>query len=43
MDWSAAFSGGFVLFILPGIIKAVAAAVLGIFLRNRLAHKLALR
>ncbi|OTN75267.1 hypothetical protein A5886_000337 [Enterococcus sp. 8G7_MSG3316] len=42
MTWSAAFNGGFVLFILPGIIKAVAAAVLGIFLRKRLGRRLAL-
>jgi len=43
MAWPAAFNGGFVLFIIPGIIKAVAAAYLGIFLRNRLAQPLALR
>ena len=43
MAWPAAFNGGFVLFIIPGIIKAVAAAYLGIFLRNRLAQRLALR
>ncbi|WP_430610834.1 biotin transporter BioY [Enterococcus sp. DIV0876] len=43
MTWLAAFNGGFVLFILPGIIKAVAAAILGIFLRKRLGGKLALK
>jgi biotin transport system substrate-specific component len=38
MSWTGAFNGGFVLFILPGIIKAIAAGYLGIFLKRRL-HK----
>ncbi len=36
MSWTAAINGGFVLFLLPGVIKAIAAAYLGIFLRKRL-------
>ncbi|MGM0123046.1 BioY family protein [Enterococcus sp. AZ194] len=36
MSWQTAFSSGFVLFILPGILKAVAAGYLGIFIRNRI-------
>ena len=29
MSWTAAINGGFVLFLLPGVIKAIAAAYLG--------------
>lgn len=36
MTWSAAFTGGVLPFLLPGILKALAAAYLGIFLRRRL-------
>lgn len=36
MDWAGAFQGGFLPFILPGAIKAIAAAYLGIVLRQRL-------
>lgn len=36
LDWIGAFQGGFVPFIIPGAIKAVAAAYLGILLRERL-------
>lgn len=35
LSWTGAFSGGFTPFIIPGIIKAVAAAYLGILVRNR--------
>ncbi|MBL1228645.1 biotin transporter BioY [Enterococcus sp. BWB1-3] len=35
-DWLPAFQGGFIPFIIPGIIKAVLAAYLGILIRNRL-------
>lgn len=36
ITWSAAFSGGFLPFILPGIIKALLAAYAGILIRSRL-------
>lgn len=36
MAWGTAFSSGFIPFIIPGVIKAVAAAYLGIILRNAL-------
>lgn len=36
MTWSGAFQGGFLPFILPGAIKAIAAAYLGILIRQRL-------
>lgn len=36
LSWSAAFQSGFLPFILPGIIKALAAAYLGIFIRQRI-------
>ena len=37
MSWTAAINGGFVLFLLPGVIKAIAAAYLGIFLAEKIA------
>ncbi|MBC1482092.1 biotin transporter BioY [Listeria immobilis] len=36
LDWPAAFLTGMVPFIIPGIIKAVFAAILGIIIRDRL-------
>ncbi|KAF1297875.1 BioY family transporter [Enterococcus sp. JM4C] len=36
LSWQSAFSSGFVFFILPGIIKAVAAGYLGIFIQKRI-------
>lgn len=36
LTWSAALSGGLVAFIIPGIIKAVAAAMVGLLIRNAL-------
>ncbi|MGO2962460.1 MAG: biotin transporter BioY [Carnobacterium maltaromaticum] len=36
IDWSAAFTGGFLPFILPGVVKALLAAFCGISVRNRL-------
>lgn len=36
MSWSGAFQGGFLPFLAPGAIKAIAAAYLGILLRQRL-------
>jgi len=35
LNWAAAFTSGFTPFILPGIIKAVAAAYCGILIRKR--------
>lgn len=35
LSWSGALLGGFVPFIVPGIIKAVAASYVGILIRNR--------
>lgn len=34
--WSAAFFGGFLPFILPGVLKAIAAAYIGISVRKRI-------
>ncbi|MGX7350408.1 BioY family protein [Enterococcus canis] len=36
LTWAGAMSGGFIPFILPGVIKAIAAAYLGILIRQRL-------
>lgn len=36
MAWIGAINGGFLLFLLPGVIKAVAAAYLGIFLKKKM-------
>lgn len=36
LDWIGAIQGGFIPFIIPGAIKAIAAAYLGILLRQRL-------
>lgn len=38
MDFSAALASGFVPFIIPGVIKAFAAAYMGILIRRRLAQ-----
>ncbi|MGX7418157.1 biotin transporter BioY [Carnobacterium gallinarum] len=38
MEWTAAFNGGFIPFILPGIIKGILAAICGIAVRKRLVH-----
>ena len=35
LPWPNAFAGGFAPFIIPGIIKAVAAAYFGILIRQR--------
>lgn len=37
LDWQAAFTGGFIPFIIPGILKALLAAFCGIAIRRRLA------
>ena len=37
LDWQAAFTGGFIPFIIPGILKALLAAFYGIAIRRRLA------
>lgn len=36
LPWSGAFKGGMLPFILPDLAKAIAAAILGILIRNRL-------
>lgn len=36
MEWLSAFNGGFLPFVIPGIIKAVLAAICGIAVRRRL-------
>jgi biotin transport system substrate-specific component len=39
LSWSAALAGGFTPFILPGIIKALAAAYCGILIRKRISKR----
>ncbi|MDR0921652.1 MAG: biotin transporter BioY [Lactobacillales bacterium] len=39
LPWQSAWTSGFVLFILPGIVKAVAASFIGVQIRNRLPQR----